>query len=144
MTDLGLSAFGLTEYYRFWLIFWMAFFCLLSRGCAVYPLSYFLNLRKNAAKITMNQQHVIWYGGMRGAVAFALSKSFPGEKRPEVVATTLIVVLLSIIVMGGGTVAVLDKCGIPRLTVSPPCDMYVLLVCLLVRRRLNRSASLCG
>ncbi|KAH7474644.1 hypothetical protein KRP22_003676 [Phytophthora ramorum] len=114
--NLGLSAFGLTEYYRFWLIFWMAFFCLLSRGCAVYPLSYLLNLRKNSARITMNQQHVIWYGGMRGAVAFALSKSFPGEKRPEIVATTLIVVLLSILVMGGGTVAVLDKCGIPRLT----------------------------
>ncbi|KAF1775557.1 Phosphatidylinositol-4-phosphate 5-kinase, N-terminal domain [Phytophthora cactorum] len=108
--------FGLTEYYRFWLIFWMATFCLFSRGCAVYPLSYVLNLRKNAAKITLNQQHVIWYGGMRGAVAFALSKSFPGEKRPEIVATTLIVVLLSIIIMGGGTVAVLDKCGIPRLT----------------------------
>ncbi|GMF43682.1 unnamed protein product [Phytophthora fragariaefolia] len=100
----------------FWLIFWMAFFCLLSRGFAIYPLSYILNLRKNAAKITLNQQHVIWYGGMRGAVAFALSKSFPGEKRHEIVATTLIVVLLSILVMGGGTVAVLDKCGIPRLT----------------------------
>ncbi|KAL7692986.1 putative cation/H+ exchanger, na+/H+ exchanger, isoform 8, cation/H+ exchanger, CPA1 family [Plasmopara halstedii] len=114
--NLGLSAFGLTEYYRFWLIFWMATFCLFSRFCAVYPLSYLLNLRKNAAKITLNQQHVIWYGGMRGAVAFALSKSFPGEKRPEIVATTLIVVLLSIIIMGGGTVAVLDKCRIPRLT----------------------------
>ncbi|POM73414.1 Monovalent Cation:Proton Antiporter-1 (CPA1) Family [Phytophthora palmivora] len=114
--NLGLSAFGLTEYYRFWLIFWMAVFCLFSRGCAVYPLSYLLNLRKKSSKITLNQQHVIWYGGMRGAVAFALSKSFPGEKRSEVVATTLIVVLLSIIIMGGGTVAVLDKCGIPRLT----------------------------
>ncbi|ETL94555.1 sodium/hydrogen exchanger 3 [Phytophthora nicotianae P10297] len=114
--NLGLSAFGLTEYYRFWLIVWMATFCLFSRGCAVYSLSYVLNLRKNASKITLNQQHVIWYGGMRGAVAFALSKSFPGEKRPEIVATTLIVVLLSIIIMGGGTVAVLDKCGIPRLT----------------------------
>lgn len=114
--NLGLSAFGLTEYYRFWLVFWMAFFCLLSRGFAVYPLTFVLNKRKNSPTITMNQQHMIWYSGMRGAVAFALSKSFPGEKRQKVVATTMIVVLLSIFFMGGGTVAMLNRMGIPRLT----------------------------
>ncbi|RLN64270.1 hypothetical protein BBJ29_004492 [Phytophthora kernoviae] len=116
--NLGLSAFGLTEHYRFWLVFWMATFCLLSRACAIYPLTFVLNKRKNATPITMNQQHMIWYSGMRGAVAFALSKSFPGEKRNEIVATAMIVVLLSIFVMGGGTVSMLDHMGIPRLTAA--------------------------
>lgn len=85
----------------------------------MYPLTYLLNItsRKNN-EITRNQQHMIWYSGLRGAVAFALAKSFPGEKQNEVIATTMVIVLLSIFVMGGGTVSMLSLLKIPRLTVS--------------------------
>jgi hypothetical protein len=115
--DLGLSVFALIEYYQFWFVFWTAVFCLVGRACHVYPLSYLLNKRAGATPISRNQQHMIWYSGLRGAVAFALSKSFPGEKQNEVTATAMIIILMSIFFMGGGTVGMLNKLGIPRLTV---------------------------
>jgi NhaP-type Na+/H+ or K+/H+ antiporter len=83
----------------------------------VYPLTYLVNRGRKENPITMNQQHMIWYSGLRGAVAFALAKSFPGEKQNVVIATSMIIILLSIFVMGGGTVAMLKMCDIPRLTV---------------------------
>lgn len=124
--DLGLSVFALIEYYKFWFVFWTAIFCLVGRACHVYPLTFILNKRPNATQITMNQQHMIWYSGLRGAVAFALSKSFPGEKQNEVTACAMIIILLSIFVMGGGTVATLNKLGIPRLTVRISCLRFVM------------------
>jgi sodium/hydrogen exchanger 8 len=119
--DLGLTVFALPSMgYSFSFIFWTALFCLVGRAAHVYPLTAILNRgpRKNNP-ITMNQQHMIWYSGLRGAVAFALAKGFPGEKKNEVLATAMVIVLLSIFFMGGGTVAMLDKLKIPRLTVSP-------------------------
>ncbi|TMW56573.1 hypothetical protein Poli38472_006583 [Pythium oligandrum] len=114
--NLGLTVFALRSGYHFSFIFWTALFCLVARACHVYPLTFVLNLGRKENPITRNQQHMIWYSGLRGAVAFALAKSFPGEKQNEVIATTLVIVLLSIFVMGGGTVAMLDYLGIPRLT----------------------------
>ncbi|DBA00023.1 TPA: hypothetical protein N0F65_002026 [Lagenidium giganteum] len=114
--NLGLSVFALHNGYNFMFIFWTLLFCLIARACHVYPLTHLLNKRKDAPKITMNQQHMIWYSGLRGAVAFALAKSFPGEKQTEVIATTMIIILVTIFIMGGGTVAMLKMLDIPRLT----------------------------
>nr|CCA25723.1 Monovalent Cation:Proton Antiporter1 (CPA1) Family putative [Albugo laibachii Nc14] len=114
--NLGLSVFALQNGYNIIFIVFTAVFCLIARACNVYPLTALLNKRKGAAKITRNQQHMIWYSGLRGAVAFALAKSFPGEKRNEIIATTMIIILLSIFVMGGGTVSMLNALKIPRLT----------------------------
>jgi NhaP-type Na+/H+ or K+/H+ antiporter len=116
--DLGLTVFALRTGYSFSFIFWTACFCLFGRACHVYPLTALLNWGpRKSNPITRNQQHMIWYSGLRGAVAFALAKNFPGEKQNEVLATTMIIILLSIFVMGGGTVAMLKKLDIPRLTV---------------------------
>lgn len=115
--DLGLSVFALQNGYNIIFITFTALFCLIARACNVYPLTALLNKRKGVAEITRNQQHMIWYSGLRGAVAFALAKSFPGEKRNEIIATTMIIILLSIFVMGGGTVSMLNFLKIPRLTV---------------------------
>lgn len=118
MLDLGLSVFALREGFSLSFIIWTALFCLASRACHVYPLTYVLNrtVRKHS-EITRNQQHMIWYSGLRGAVAFALAKSFPGEKQNEVIATTMLIILISIFLMGGGTVSMLNLLQIPRLTV---------------------------
>lgn len=122
--NLGLTVFALRAGFSFSFIFWTAAFCLLGRACHVYPLTYLLNLgpRKNNP-ITMNQQHMIWYSGLRGAVAFALAKGFPGEKQNEIIATTMVIILISIFVMGGGTVAMLNRLNIPRLTPEQEKEM---------------------
>ena len=66
----------------------------------------------------MNQHHMLWFSGLRGAIAFALSLSFPGNNKTEIVTTTMAIVLLSVFIMGGGTIKALDVLGIKRLTAA--------------------------
>lgn len=79
-TDLGLTLFSVTSGYHFGLIFCSIIFCFLGRAAHVYPISRMLN-KSLAEPLTMNQQHMLWFSGLRGAVAYALALSFPGEHR---------------------------------------------------------------
>ena len=56
-------------------------------------------------KISIDMMHVLWFAGLRGAVAYALAKSFPDTfgHRDEFICCTMVIVLVMIIVMGGGT-----------------------------------------
>ena len=47
----------------------------LGRAVAIYPLSAMFNRSK--LKITMNHQHILFWGGLRGAIALALVLSLP-------------------------------------------------------------------
>ncbi|DAZ92540.1 TPA: hypothetical protein N0F65_012770 [Lagenidium giganteum] len=113
--NLGLCVFSVQHGYHFGLIFWALLFCFIGRAAHVYPLSAWLN-RSLKVPITANQQHMLWFSGLRGAVAFALASSFPGEHREDIVATTMVIVLVTVFAMGGGTVAMLDRLKIVRLT----------------------------
>jgi CPA1 family monovalent cation:H+ antiporter len=73
---------------------------LLARALTVYPLSaLFLPTRW---RITAGEQHVLWWGGLRGALALALALSLPDSLalRDEVVVATFGVVAFSIVVQG--------------------------------------------
>ncbi|MGD9656259.1 MAG: cation:proton antiporter [Methylocystis sp.] len=73
---------------------------LCARAIVVYPLSsVFLASRW---KITFREQHVLWWGGLRGALALALALSLPDSlpQRDVIVATTFAVVGFSIVVQG--------------------------------------------
>ena len=56
-------------------------------------------------QITKKMMVIMWFSGLRGAIAYALSLhlEFGEETRKVVVTTTLIVVLFTTIVLGGGT-----------------------------------------
>lgn len=113
--NLGLTVFSLKSGYHFGLIFWSMVACFLGRALNVYPLSFVLN-RTLPEPITPNQQHMLWFSGLRGAVAFALASSFPGKHRDHILATTMVIVLFTVFFMGGGTVKTLDRFKINRLT----------------------------
>ena len=52
--------------------------CLLARALGVFPLSLVINAwRPKAKRIRMNEQAVIWFSGLRGAIALALAVDFP-------------------------------------------------------------------
>ena len=78
--------------------------CLVGRAANIFPLSILLNYFREH-KITKKMQFVMWFSGLRGAIAFALSLSLEidNEIRHVIVTTTLILVLFTTMVLGGAT-----------------------------------------
>ncbi|KAJ0395320.1 hypothetical protein P43SY_002055 [Pythium insidiosum] len=112
---LRLSVFSLKRGYHMGLICWSLVACFIGRAAHVYPLSFLLN-RSLKEPISSNQQHMLWFSGLRGAVAFALASSFPGEHRDDILATTMVIVFVTVFAMGGTTISMLDRLQIRRLT----------------------------
>ena len=50
--------------------------CLIGRAVNIFPLSFIANIcRERPNKITPKRQAVLWFVGLRGAIAFALSEN---------------------------------------------------------------------
>ncbi|KAG0416465.1 hypothetical protein HPB47_006364 [Ixodes persulcatus] len=101
---LGLAIFSYRLIIKPSLIIWSIVLCLLGRAANIYPLSFLLNYFREH-KITKKMMFIMWYSGLRGAIAYALAMhlDFDDEKRHVVVTTTLIIVLFTILVIGGST-----------------------------------------
>eukprot|EP01062_Namystynia_karyoxenos_P003559 TRINITY_DN11288_c0_g2_i1.p1 TRINITY_DN11288_c0_g2~~TRINITY_DN11288_c0_g2_i1.p1 ORF type:complete len:901 (+),score=326.45 TRINITY_DN11288_c0_g2_i1:81-2705(+) len=109
---------------------------LFSRALNIFPLSWIANRnrKKKSARnghdgpVTIQMQTFMWFGGLRGAIAFGLAlivhdraKSYDGDE-PEkqinediatvFVSTTLLMVCVTVIILGGFTEAVLTKLGL--------------------------------
>lgn len=108
---LGMALFAeKSDDYNVEIIFITLFCCLVGRGISVLFLCWLLNFgRKN--KISMKYQITMWFAGLRGPVAFALSLMAPNETEVMVCAT-LIVVFTTTVVLGGATSTVLNCLGI--------------------------------
>lgn len=75
---------------------------LIARACAIFPLSLVINsFRHNP--FPPKYQAVLWYAGLRGAIAFGLALDFPTDNRPFIVSTTIFVVLFTTVVFGSAT-----------------------------------------
>ena len=59
-------------------------------------------------------QCMIWFAGLRGAIAFALSQNMPGPNKGVYETTTLGVVFFTTVVCGGLTEKVLTRTGMKR------------------------------
>lgn len=73
---------------------------LLGRGVAVYPVC--LAFLRSPWAIPLNQQHVMWWGGLRGALALALALALPVDlpRRDDILISAFAVVAFSVIVQG--------------------------------------------
>ncbi|HEX8413597.1 MAG TPA: cation:proton antiporter [Sphingomicrobium sp.] len=73
---------------------------LIGRAAAVYPLA--LLFRPTALRLPINYQHVLVWGGLRGAVGLALALALPDTvaERSEIVVLTFGVVAFSIFIQG--------------------------------------------
>lgn len=73
---------------------------LLGRAATVYPLS--LIFRRSRLAIGMGEQHVLWWGGLRGALALALALALPDAipMRDTIVIATFAVVGFSVVIQG--------------------------------------------
>ncbi|CAG8568086.1 1895_t:CDS:2 [Acaulospora morrowiae] len=106
---LGLTLFTQTDLvYKPFFIFFTAIFICASRYCAVFPLSKLLNsiarYRKRDEEILPRSYSVmLFWCGLRGAVAFALAAGLKGDNANAMRATILVVVVFSVIIFGGTT-----------------------------------------
>lgn len=70
--------------------------------------------RRKDKHISLPMIHVLWFAGLRGAVAYACVRKFPNifGHADEFTAATMVIVLISIIVMGGATESLLRALNI--------------------------------
>jgi NhaP-type Na+/H+ and K+/H+ antiporter len=55
------------------------------------------------------RQVVIWFSGLRGAIAFALAQNMPGPRADLYTTTTLCVCIVTTVVCGGLTEPILER-----------------------------------
>ena len=73
---------------------------LVGRFLSVYPVCWLF--RRSAWAVPLREQHVLWWGGLRGALGLALALSLPLSlpMHNEIVVTTFGVVVVSIVIQG--------------------------------------------
>ncbi|XP_063416588.1 sodium/hydrogen exchanger 8-like [Mytilus trossulus] len=89
------------------LVIWGIALVLIGRAFNIFPLTFLANFFREH-KITRKNQFIMWFSGLRGAVAFALCLHLEfskedKEKRYILVTTTLIIVLFTTMFLGGAT-----------------------------------------
>ncbi|XP_071746094.1 sodium/hydrogen exchanger 6 [Lepeophtheirus salmonis] len=111
---IGVSLFTFTRH-RFDILFIIVAFISIALGRAlnIYPLSALLNINSKKS-IPFKFQHVMWFAGLRGAMAFALSvRNTAGDIRQIFFTTTCLITIVSVIFCGGFTTSVLTVLHIP-------------------------------
>jgi Na+:H+ antiporter len=71
-----------------------------GRALAIYPTCFLFS--KSALRVTLTHQHVLFWGGLRGALALALALGLPAEtpRREDIITITFAVVAFSMFVQG--------------------------------------------
>jgi sodium/hydrogen exchanger 8 len=89
--------------------------CILGRFLNIFPLSFLSNLcRSESNRISLRMQCVLWFAGLRGAIAFALAMNMPGPHRESYATTTLFICIFTTVVCGGLTEHVLTEFGMKQ------------------------------
>ena len=99
---IGTSVFSSEHRWSFSLIILSILFCAGARALNTFPFSACANIKRKK-KIPMKMQVVIWFAGLRGAIAFALAMTLTTPNKGYIVTTTLCIVIFTTIVCGGST-----------------------------------------
>jgi len=97
-----------------WAFLFLSLFALaISRALNVYPLAAAVNfMRPKEVAIPRTHQHMLWFSGLRGAIAFALSLSAAadlGEPGRVFLTTTFFIILFTVLFNGGMSAYLLSK-----------------------------------
>ena len=113
-TYLGVSMFTYPTHKWFFGFIILAFIAIIAgRAMNVYPLTFMLNLGRTN-KIPIHYQHVLFFSGLRGAMAYALAvRNTLSEPRQIMLTTTSVISIVTVIACGGFTSTVLQILNIP-------------------------------
>ncbi|GMI39268.1 hypothetical protein TeGR_g9258, partial [Tetraparma gracilis] len=90
-------------------------FCVLARACHIFPLTYLCNMCRPAHdQIPRKMTVVLWFVGLRGAIAFALACNMPGPNAKSYIANTLAICIFTTVVCGGVTEKILTRYGMKQ------------------------------
>jgi len=122
---LGLAIVVVDLKYDIPLILWSLLLCMVGRFANIYPLGALANYFRKTIKISWKNKFLLWWSGLRGAVAFALALATAGpDTKPYlpnadiIVSTTLIVVLVTVSVFGNLAFYVVKCIGVQDETTS--------------------------
>ncbi|XP_040574051.1 probable Na(+)/H(+) antiporter nhx-9 [Lepeophtheirus salmonis] len=89
--------------------------CLIVRYISVYGLSYLVN-KTRVKKISLKEQFIVAYGGLRGAVGFSLAILIPNSNphRLMFITTTIMVIFFTVFLQGGTIKLLVNKLGIAK------------------------------
>ncbi|KJH51114.1 sodium/hydrogen exchanger 3 [Dictyocaulus viviparus] len=112
---IGMAFFTIKLNFQPSLIFWSIVLCLVSRALNIFPISYAVNKCRREVQISMKNQIVLWFSGMRGAVCFALVlyMEVEKEKKSVILTTTLFLILFTTLFLGGTVmpfITFINKC----------------------------------
>ncbi|KAL0482600.1 sodium/hydrogen exchanger [Acrasis kona] len=101
---LGLSVFGFSDIHQ-WKVGFISvalLLCLVARFLNIVPLTLLVNLWRKE-KFNWRETVMLWFTGLRGAIAFALAIHTVGvtPNGNEILTTTLAIVMISVWVIGG-------------------------------------------
>ncbi len=87
---------------------------LIGRAATVYPIGWMF--RRSALRIPGSYQHVLWWGGLRGALALALALALPANipERGDIISVAFAVVAFSIFVQGLTMGGLMRRLGLIR------------------------------
>eukprot|EP00457_Paulinella_chromatophora_P007411 gb/GEZN01007434.1/.p1 GENE.gb/GEZN01007434.1/~~gb/GEZN01007434.1/.p1 ORF type:complete len:457 (-),score=62.31 gb/GEZN01007434.1/:167-1390(-) len=85
-------------------------FCLLGRAVHV-PINAWIANYRRTNKITLKMQFVMWWGGLRGAIAFALAQHVGTPNGAFVATTTIVVVVFTTVVFGSTADCLMNLLG---------------------------------
>lgn len=71
-------------------------------------------------RITFKMQFVLWFAGLRGAIAFALALNMPGPNAETYTTVTLTICGITTIICGGFTEKMLGLCGMKKVDDDDP------------------------
>jgi sodium/hydrogen exchanger 3 len=94
--------------------------CFVARAITVFPICSLLNkmtlVTGSREGVPQNYQVVMWFAGLRGAIAIGLSTQIPSKYRREMSAVISFIVLTTVVFLGGSTAFILKQqkiqCGL--------------------------------
>ena len=94
---------------------------IVARAAHLYPLLGLCNLCAGPDnQVPLGYQTVVWWGGLRGAIAVALAVQLRGPNASLIRAVTMLVVVTTTFVLGGTTKSALDAFRVPTGVVDDP------------------------